>query len=113
MRKLVYVAVAVALAVAAALTITDAPAQADALEGDTVGICHYPGHNGDFVLGNQDPNAPNTGCRGPDGVTTGPLAGPNATGDGIVMHVGLKACEKGHRAGGNPPTNLECDAFLP
>lgn len=104
MRKLVYVVVAVALAVAAALTITDAPAQADAVDGNTVAICHFPGHtapadvdpplppgiDGDFVLDNP---ANPTGCL-------------NRGGNPIV--VGIKACLKGHRAA-TTPSGSSCE----
>lgn len=103
MRKLTYLLVAVALVALAALTIQDAPATAEASIGARAGqvaICHYPGHDGDKVLNNQslDRSRAYTGCNGDDGVRDNPVAGPNASGDGIVLFVGSKACEKAHQA---------------
>jgi hypothetical protein len=63
-----------------------------------IGICHFPRHEGDFVLYYQIPGGTNWLCRGDDGHTDPPPDGPNASGDGIVMYVSLKACREGHNA---------------
>jgi len=102
---------AAALFVIGTFAIADLPADTSSPD-DEVGICHFPGHNGDFVLGNQTPGGTASGCRGANGVTDGPLAGPNSTNEGIVMFVGRNACAKGHKAapafGG---TNLGNDCY--
>ena len=99
MRKLIYLVAALAMVAAAALAINDAPAHAEASldQADKVGICHFPGHDGDFVLGNQTMDPPYGACHNFDGPQA-PVAGPNSSGDGIVMFVSHKACEKGHGA---------------
>ena len=77
MKKLFLLAAAVMLAVA----VQPAQDVQAAVDGDQVAICHFNGHDGDFVITGRG-----LGCL-------------NQGGNPIV--VGIKACERGHAASGN------------
>jgi len=77
MKKLLAFAAALAL-VAVLQPVQDVQA---AVDGNQVAICHFTGHDGDFVITGKG-----LGCL-------------NQGGNPIV--VGIKACENGHAATGN------------
>jgi len=65
-----------------------------------VGICHFNGHDGDFVLGNQTQGARNGACL----VRSVP--------PGLVLYVSERSCERGHDADPTPwgsNAGLKCD----
>jgi len=64
-----------------------------------VGICHLPGHDGDFVLGNQQVNAPHRWC---------------ARFDGTPIWVSAQGCRHAHDAAAAPGgtwAGATCESF--